>query len=91
MNAPDLTPNEQENVRKALAFLRARFGGWFQVAKVLRVNDTTVGAMAKGRTVTPMIAFRIARIVKVGVDDLLAGKFPEPGTCAHCGHRSEEP
>ena len=32
-----------------------------------------------------MIAFRVARLAKVGVDDVLAGRFPPPGTCPHCG------
>ncbi len=30
-----------------------------------------------------------AKFAKVGVDDVLTGKFPAPGTCPHCGHHSE--
>jgi hypothetical protein len=40
--------------------------------------------------VTPIIAFRIAKFAKVGVDDVLAGRFPEAGTCPRCGHRPEK-
>jgi hypothetical protein len=33
------------------------------------------------------MAVRVARMVKVGVDDLLVGKFPPPGECPKCGFR----
>jgi hypothetical protein len=25
----------------------------------------------------------------IGVDDVLTGKYPPAGVCAHCGHREE--
>jgi hypothetical protein len=34
------------------------------------------------------MAFRIARLVGVSVDDLVRGKFPEPGTCPRCGYKT---
>jgi hypothetical protein len=87
----DLTVKEQTNVRAALAFLRLRCGGWGPLAKVLRFKGTTLSAIRCGdKIVSPTLAFRIARVAKVGVDEVLTGKFPEPGTCAHCGHRAEE-
>lgn len=86
----DLTAEEQANVRAALQFLRARCGGWAPLAKVLRFKDTTLSNVASQRTVTPVVAFRVARLAKVGVDELLAGKFPAPGTCPHCGHLRED-
>lgn len=85
----DLTSKEQANVRAALQFLRSRCGGWEPLAKVLKSKDSTLRRMAAGRTVTAGLAVRIARLVSVGVDDVLAGRFPEPGTCAHCGHRAD--
>ena len=81
----DLSADELKNVRTAVRFLRARCGGWEAVAKALRVGKTT----AK-RASSPMLAFRVARLAGVGVDDLLAGRFPPPGTCPHCGHREDE-
>lgn len=88
----DLTVDEQKNVRAALRFLRLRCGTWATVAKALHMGESTVGNIVIGRTVvTPTLTFRIARLVKVGVDDLLAGRFPPPGTCPHCGHRAERP
>lgn len=85
----DLTAEEQAHVRAALRFLRARCGGWAPLAKALGFKDTTLSKVANGRVVAPLLAFRVARLVNVGVDDLLAGKFPSPGTCPHCGHQME--
>ena len=90
MNAPDLSPAEQAHVRTALKFLRLRCGTWVAVSKALRLGKSTAGATASGRSVTPLIAFRVARLAKVGVDDVLAGRFPAPGTCPNCGHRKED-
>lgn len=86
MKAIDLTPKEQTNVRAALRFLRFRCGGWGQLAKAIHLKQTSLCKIATDRVVTPTVAFRVARLAKVGVDDLLAGKFPPPGTCPHCGH-----
>lgn len=80
----DLTTQEQANVRAALRFLHARCGGWAPLAKALRFTTRTLQAPA-----TPALALRVARLAKVGVDDVLAGRFPPAGTCPHCGHRSE--
>lgn len=87
----DLTTKEQTHVRAALQFLRVRCGGWAPLAKVLRVKETSLASVAGGhKTVTARLVFRTSRFTKVGVDDLLAGKFPEPGTCPMCGHRKDE-
>jgi hypothetical protein len=32
------------------------------------------------------MAFRVARLATVTVDDLITGKFSPPGICPHCGH-----
>jgi len=86
MSAPDLTPAEQTHVRTALRFLRNRCGGWKTLGKVLRCNGKTLANVANGRTASPTVAFRVARIGGASVDDVLAGRFPAPGTCPHCGH-----
>lgn len=80
----DLTKEEQAHVRAAIRFLRARCGGAKMLAKALRVDRKTLISPA-----TPTTAFRVARFAGVGVDDLLTGRFPPPGTCAYCGHRKE--
>jgi len=88
--ALDLTVKEQGNVRVALAFLRRRCGGWAPLAKVLRYNDSALQNVHGGKPVSPTMAFRVARLAKVSIDDLLAGKYPAPGTCPHCGHQRSE-
>ncbi len=79
----DLTAKEVASVRAAVQFLRARCGGWAQVAKALRMSKSTAR-----RAASPMVAFRVARFAGVGVDDVLTGAFPPPGTCPHCGRHA---
>jgi hypothetical protein len=86
----DLTKEEQGHVGLALRFLRARAGGWDALAKVLHFGRSTLLDAASGRhPPTASMALRIARLAQVGVDDLLAGRYPEAGACAHCGNKSE--
>lgn len=86
----DLTAQEQGHVRTALRFLRTRSGGWSPIAKVLGFKDSTLSAILNGhKAVSVRLALRIARLAAVGVDDVLAGRFPPAGTCPHCGHRQE--
>jgi hypothetical protein len=86
----DLTTEEQEHVRRAMQFLRVRCGGWAQLATVLRFKrSTTLDAGLGHGAVSASMAFRVARLAAVSVDDLLTGKFPLPGTCPHCGHATE--
>ena len=82
----DLTAAEQTNVRTALKFLRSRCGTWAAVSTALRLGESTTSNVAGGATVSPLVAFRVARLAKVSVDDVLGGRFPAPGTCPHCGH-----
>lgn len=82
----DLTPEEQQNVRSALYFLRTRCGGWETVAKALKFEQRTVTNAACGHDpVRASLAFRVARLAGVPVDDLLAGRFPPEHACPHCG------
>jgi hypothetical protein len=82
----DLTPDEQKHVRTAIRLLRVRCGGWVPLTKALRFTRSTLQKDAP----TPAVAFRVARLACVSVDDALTGKYPLPGTCAHCGHRKED-
>ena len=87
----DLTTAEQSNVREALEFLHARCGTWATVAKAVRLGENTLSDAARGfRVPGPLLAFRVARLAKVGVDDVFAGRFPDPRCCPHCGHVKEE-
>lgn len=84
----DLTAVEQTRVRTALRFLWTRCGNFEALAKLLHCQPNALRYVVNGRRpVSASVAVRVARFAKVGIDDLLAGKFPEPGTCAYCGHR----
>lgn len=80
-----LTVAEQGHVRNALRFLRLRAGTWEALAKALHASKWTVRGSASAS-----MAVRVARLAGVGVDDVLTGNYPPPGTCAHCGHRKED-
>ena len=83
----DLSRAEQEHVRTALVYLRAVYdGSWEILGKQLHFDAATlIHVVAERRTVSPTMTFRVARLAKVGIDDLLAGKFPPAGTCVNCG------
>jgi hypothetical protein len=87
----DFTGKEEQCVRAALRFLRLRCGSWSALAPALHFDASTLAGVASGRKiVSGTMAIRIAKFAKVGVDDVLTGKFPAVGTCPHCGHRKEE-
>lgn len=82
----DFTDREQAHVRAALNFIRARSGTWDVTAKALRFAAVSLRNVAAGRKpATPALAVRIAKLANVGVDEVLTGRFPAPGTCPHCG------
>ena len=81
----DLTDREQRAVRTTILFLRVRAGGaWEPVAKALHVEEDTIAKVAHGkRPVT-------ARLIEVGVDELLAGYHLSSRVCPHCGHPPDD-
>lgn len=88
----DLTLEEQEHVRNAIILVRLQFGGWKALAQVLHFDAPTLIHVAKERrAVTASMAVRLARLLGVGIDDLLAGKYPGDGACPRCGYRREAP
>lgn len=86
----ELAVAEQQAVRTALRFLRARCGTWTLVAHALHFKTKTISNVLAGRRVSATVAFRVARMLGITVDALLAGQYPPPGTCPHCGHHTEE-
>jgi len=82
----DLTAVEQANVLVALRHLRVQIGGWKPLADGLGFSRHTMRHVRMGeKNVSPAMAVRVARLVAVGVDDVLRGRFPAAGTCPHCG------
>ena len=89
----DLTASEVTSIRVALRFLKARSGSWDGLGRVLRYSADTLSAAASetaGRGPSLNMALRVARVAQVGVDDVLAGRYPGPNVCAHCGARTDE-
>lgn len=93
ISTADLSLEQQEHVINALYFLRVKFEGWKPVAKLLHFEEKSLADVrAQRRGVSANLAFRLAKVVGVGVDDLLAGRWPEPGSCPRCGyHDSRTP
>jgi hypothetical protein len=86
-----LTEKEQRHVRTALRFLRLRVGAWAPVAEALRVKADTLDKVVRARrSVTAGLAYSVARLTEVSIDDLLAGALLSPRTCPHCGHPPED-
>lgn len=84
--ASDLTKEEQDHVRAALRFLRIRFGKNALLAEAVHFKSESLrNAMAGRDSISASLAVRTARLVQVGIDDLLAGKYPVKGMCPHCG------
>jgi hypothetical protein len=81
-----LTDEEQARVRVALRFLRFRAGGWKPISAALGFKRKTLTNVSEGKNVSPNMAFRVARLAGISVDELLAGKWPLRGVCPHCGH-----
>lgn len=85
-----LTEGEQEHVRRALRFLRFRAGGWKPMAAALGFKRKTLTNVSEGDGVSPNMAFRVARLAGVTFEDVIGGKWPPQGACAHCG-RGDNP
>jgi hypothetical protein len=85
-SASDLTADEQKHVVEALKVLRIRAGNTALLAKALRFKMDSLRGVILGRdAVSPLMVLRVARLIGIGLDDLLAGKYPVPGMCPHCG------
>lgn len=82
----DLTLTEQKHVRTALRYLRHRVGTWAPLAKALHCATETAKKAASGHdNVSARLAFKVARVAGVSMDDLLEGRYL-PGACPKCGH-----
>lgn len=84
----DLDEKEQNHVRTALRYLRNRVGTWATVAKAVHSTQDTLQhtVCLHGRPVSASMALRVARVLDVPIDDLLAGRFLPTGACPKCGH-----
>jgi plasmid maintenance system antidote protein VapI len=61
-------------------------GASYAVPSALKIQADTIFKIVSGRrSITPTMAFRVARLANASFDDLLAGQVVPPGTCPHCG------
>jgi len=78
-------------VRTALRFLRYRVGGWQPLADALGVKADTISKVLRGgRSGTAALAYSVARLTDVSIDNLLAGQLLSPRTCPHCGRPPDD-
>jgi hypothetical protein len=57
----------------------------------LHVEKDTIAKVARGRRpVTARLVIRVAQLIEVGVDDLLAGQHLSSRVCPHCGHPPDD-
>jgi len=88
ISTESLSLEQQEHVINALYFLRVKFESWRPIAKLLHFEEASLADVrAKRRSVSANLAFRLAKLLGIGVDDLLTGKWPEPGMCPRCGYK----
>ncbi len=79
----ELTLAEQRNVRSMALKLRGQYRSWHALAAALGINRITLVRAQPGKQApTVGLAFRLARLAKVSVDDVLSGRL---GVCPHCG------
>lgn len=78
-------------MRTAIRFLRFRVGGWQPLADALGVKADSLGKVLRGaRDVTASLAYGVARLTDVSIDDLLSGALLSPRTCPHCGRPPDD-
>ena len=83
----DLDEKEQDHVRATLRYLHNQMGGWTPMSKALGFTPATLkqATCLRGRSISASMALRVARLIDVAMDDLLAGRH-RPGACSKCGH-----
>lgn len=82
----DLTLTEQKHVRTAMRVLRRQLGTRTDLAKALQYSPATIRHVLDGtNAVSAGMAFRVARLLELPIDDLLAGRCL-PGACPRCGY-----
>lgn len=83
-----LTSEEQKSIRFALRVLKTQFGSVSTLARAMRLQRQRVSGFISGKEpISAELLLRVARTAHVGIDDVLTGKYPPPGTCPHCGRR----
>lgn len=81
-----LTLEQAENVRLVIRHLVVVYGSAQRLAREMGVTvSVTEKASAPSRHKSARLAFILARVAGVGVDDVLAGRW-QRHSCPECGH-----
>ena len=80
-----LSDAEAENVRRAIRFLRRRLTAKGLAEKIGSTGSAVRSLTAPTRRPSVRVAFVVARVAKVPVEDVLSGAWPPAGACPHCG------
>jgi hypothetical protein len=86
-----LTPEEQVNVRKAITYLRIRYGYEAVADKIGWTPESLRKAASHVRRQTVKLAVAIAYVARVPVESITDGHWPRRGACPHCGRASPPP
>lgn len=90
LRGPDLSAEERDRVRAALAVLHVRFGTLPALASQMGLKAATVKyAVNKRGGVSVGVALRTARAAGVPLESILSGAWPKPGMCPNCGRSAE--
>lgn len=82
----DLTEDEIANVKRAIRVLRSRFGSYAKLAEALRAKPATIKeSVHRNGKPSVGLALRASRVAGVGIEELLSGTWPKPGSCPMCG------
>lgn len=90
--AVQTAPTTLEEVAVAFAAAESRlkqsefYTGLPCVPSINELRYAGCHTLANRIPISPTMAFRVARMAGVGLDDLLAGRYPVKGMCPHCGH-----
>jgi len=77
-----LSPEQQDNVRRAIWALHRHHGTLVRVARMLGVRRTSLDHVLSSRgAVTAALALETARVAGVTMNDVLEGQFPRPMEC----------
>ena len=83
-NLPRLTDQEKANVRRAIHFLRARYGTPSRLAEAMGITEANLEKLrSPSRPQTPRLAVIVARVAGVDVGDVISGAWPSE--CPTCG------
>ena len=81
------TPEEARNVRLAIRGAARTFGSLAKLARTIGVRPR---ALHGKRCPGPSVALAVARVAKLSLDAMLAGKLTDAGRCSTCGAKRAE-